>query len=124
MTNTAGENTCMKIDNHVGPGGIAIAVIFGSAITAVAVGIILMNNKANSAAKRREAESAAFMADYKGKGKGRTTDVEAFRDGPQAGSEANLPLIQEPGAQGYGGNEFLDHGRRAPQLHQGLGALA
>lgn len=81
-----------------------------------------MNNKANSASKRREAESAAFMADYKGKG--RTVDVEAFRNGPQAASEANLPLIQEPGAQGYGGNEFLDHGRRAPQLHQGLGALA
>lgn len=112
----------MKIDNHVGVGGIVIAIIFGSAIVAVVVGIFVMNSKANSAAKRREAEHTALMAGYsakgKGKGKNRAMDVEAFRDGPQAGSEVNLPLISEPNAQGY------DNGRRAPQLHQGLGALS
>jgi len=111
MTNSAGEDTCMKIDNHVGVGGIIIAIVFGSAIAAVAVGIIIMNHKANAAQKRREVQAAAFV--YKGKG----ADVEAP-------SEANLPLIQEPGAPGYGGQEILEHGRRAPQLHQGLGALS
>ena len=132
MTNSAGENTCMKIDNHIGAGGIVIAIVFGSAIIAVTLGLIIMNSKANRAAKRREAEQTALMAGYsgkekgkgKGKGKGRATDVEAFRDAPQMRSEANLPLISEPGAQGYGGQEFIDNGRRAPQLHQGLGALS
>lgn len=113
----------MKIDNHVGPGGIAIAIIFGSVIAAVAVSLIVMNSKANSAAKRREAEHQALLSGYsKGKGKGKQMDVEAYA--PQGGSEANLPLIQEPGAQGYGGQEYIDNGRRAPQLHQGLGALS
>jgi hypothetical protein len=124
MTNSAGENTCMKIDNHVGPGGIAIAIIFGSAIVGVGVGLTVMNSKANSAAKRREAEHQALMSGYagKGKGKGKAADIEAYAT--QVGSEANLPLISEPGAQGYGGQEFVDYGRRAPQLHQGLGALS
>jgi hypothetical protein len=110
----------MKIDNTVGPGGIAIAIVFGSVIAAVTVGIIVMNSKANSAAKRRETEHTAFIAGYPSKGKGKTADVEAH----QVASEANLPLISEPGAQGYGRQEYFDHGRRAPQLHQGLGALS
>jgi hypothetical protein len=101
----------MKLDNHVGPGGIAIAIVFGGAIVAALVGLVVMNSKANGTAKRREAEHQALLGGYGGKGKGRQMDVE------QRGSEAILPLIQEPG-QGYG-----DNGRRAPQLHQGLGAL-
>lgn len=100
----------MKIDNTVGVGGIIIAIMFGSAIAAIAVGIIVMNHKANAVQKKKEAQAAAFV--YKAK----AADLEAP-------SEANLPLIQEPGQQGYGGQEYLDHGRRAPQLHQGLGAL-
>ena len=110
----------MKIDNSVGAGGIAIAIVFVSAILAVAVGIMVMNYKANSVAKRREAEHQTLLGGYSNKGKGRAGDVEAYA--PQT-SEANLPLISEPGSQNYG-QELVGHGRRAPQLHKGLGILA
>ena len=112
----------MKRDNHVGAGGIAIAIVFGSSMLAVIVGLVVMNSKANRAAKKKEEEQQALLSGYSGKAKRRHTDVEGGAYGPQVGSEANLPLIREPGA-GYGGQDFVDNGRRAPQLHQGLGAL-
>ena len=122
MTNAAGDATCLKKDNTIGPGGIIIAIVFGSIIAGASVGLILMKYKASSAAKRTASEHQVLMSAYKGKGI--AVDVEAFSDGPRGGSDVNLPLISELGAPGYGGNEFLDNGRRAPQLHQGLGALS
>lgn len=101
-----------------------IAIVFGSAIVGVSVGLIFMKYKASNAAKRRAAKHQSLMSGYKGKGHVVNVDVEAFTDGPRGGSEADLPLISEPGLQGYSGNGFVDNGRRAPQLHQGLGALS
>jgi hypothetical protein len=94
MTNSAGENTCMKIDNTVGPAGILIGIIFSFAIGATLVGLTVMKYKASRSITGREAESQALSSGYSGKGKGKTADVEAVA--PKAGSEANLQLISEP----------------------------
>jgi len=143
----------MKRDDHLTASGLAVTIVFGTAIIGFTIALIIMKVKERQTSRRAEAERAALLGGgFVGKPRSSRNDVETADAYPQvrrnarnplsplreaAGSEANLPLIapggprsDQPQYDDFGQDETVGEQGRAgppnvpPKLHQGLGALA
>lgn len=146
QTDDAGNDVCLKKDNHLTTSGLIVTSGFAISIIAAAIAIVASHYQSRAAGRRRERERLALLGPgaYESNDIGRAApDVEAVQPYSRRNpSEAHVPLITPGGArsdqQSYqqqnssdffsaqGGADSVppnESGRAAPKLHPGLGAL-
>lgn len=147
QTDDAGNDVCLRRDNHLTTSGVVVTIAFAVSIIGAAISILVAQYRTRSGIRRREVERMALLGGgaYARNGKGRAApDVEATQTyGPRNPSEAHVPLMSPGGARseqhGYpqqhnapdyfnapGGSSSVSPngaGQAAPKLHPGLGAL-
>lgn len=143
FSSVAGQDVCMKKDDHLTTSGLVVTIAFAVGIFAASAGVLIVNLRARQKAKH-DLQAQLMMASSMHE----NADLEnAQKFSQPMQSEANLPLIT-PGAprseqynyeqhdyssleQEYPGSNPFTAGEHviatgppaAPKLHPGLGAL-